>query len=62
MFGSGIWVVSYWGWLPSLGILPPPDRDRVDRQASMLVAHLVFGLALGSAVAGFGGVGVADDL
>jgi hypothetical protein len=60
-FGSGVWLVSYWGWLPSLGILPPPDRDRLDRQASMLVAHWVFGLALGSAVARLAPVGGGDD-
>lgn len=50
-FGSAVWLVSYWGWLPSLGILPPPDRDRPGRQASMLAAHWVFGAALGTAVA-----------
>jgi hypothetical protein len=51
LFASGVWLVSYWGWVPSLGILPPPDRDRLDRQASILVAHWVFGLTLGAAVA-----------
>jgi len=50
-FGSGVWLVSYWGWLPSLGILPPPDQDRPGRQLSMLAAHWVFGATLGLALA-----------
>jgi hypothetical protein len=50
-FGSMVWLVSYWGWMPSLGILPPPDRDRADRQVTMLAAHWVFGAVLGATVA-----------
>jgi hypothetical protein len=49
-FASGIWLVSYWGWVPALGILPPPDRDRPDRQLTMLVSHWVFGATLGIAI------------
>jgi hypothetical protein len=50
-FASTVWLVSYWGWMPSLGILPPPDRDRADRQATMLAAHWVFGAVLGATLA-----------
>ena len=47
-FGAGVWLVSYAGWVPALGILPPPHRDRADRQAFMLIAHLVYGSVLGA--------------
>jgi hypothetical protein len=55
VFATGVWLTSYWGWVPALGILPPPDRDRPDRQASMLVAHWVFGAVLGASVVLLGG-------
>jgi uncharacterized membrane protein YagU involved in acid resistance len=45
-YGAAIWGVSYMGWVPALGIMPPADRDRRDRQAVMLAAHLVYGTAL----------------
>jgi hypothetical protein len=47
-FGLGVWLVSYAGWVPALGILPPPHRDRPGRQVTMVVAHLVYGAALGA--------------
>jgi uncharacterized membrane protein YagU involved in acid resistance len=45
-YGAAIWGVSYMGWVPALGIMPPAERDRRDRQAVMLAAHLVYGTAL----------------
>jgi uncharacterized membrane protein YagU involved in acid resistance len=45
-YGVAIWGVSYMGWMPALGIMPPPERDRRDRQAVMLAAHLVYGTTL----------------
>lgn len=45
------WLVNYGGWIPVLGILPPPHRDRTDRQATMIVAHLVYGAVLGALAA-----------
>jgi uncharacterized membrane protein YagU involved in acid resistance len=45
-YGAAIWGVSYMGWVPALGIMPPADRDRRDRQAVMLAAHLIYGTAL----------------
>jgi hypothetical protein len=50
-YGSLIWAVSYAGWVPALGILPPPGRDRPGRPATMLVAHWVYGAVLGATVA-----------
>jgi len=47
-FGSGIWALSYGGWIPALGIMPPPSRDRPGRPPAMLAAHLVYGGVLGA--------------
>lgn len=49
-YGVAIWSVSYMGWVPALGIMPPAKRDRRDRQAVMLAAHLVYGAALAALV------------
>ena len=48
VFASGVWLVSYQGVVPALGIMAPASRDRHGRPQSMLVAHLVFGAALGA--------------
>jgi hypothetical protein len=45
-FGLALYAISYAGWIPALDILPPPHRDRRDRQVSMGVAHVVYGAAL----------------
>jgi hypothetical protein len=42
-----IWAGSYFGWIPALGILPPPDKDAPGRASTMFIAHLVYGLSLG---------------
>ena len=47
LFGLGIYGVSYKGWIPALGILPPPEDDRPGRPAVMIAAHIVYGLTLG---------------
>jgi hypothetical protein len=47
LFGLGVYGVSYKGWIPALGILPPPEEDRPGRSAVMIAAHVVYGLALG---------------
>src|SRR5690606_15393429 len=36
LYGTLIWFVSYKGWVPALGIMPPPERDRPYRPESML--------------------------
>ncbi|MCW2878727.1 MAG: hypothetical protein JWQ95_2827 [Sphaerisporangium sp.] len=46
VYGLAIWAVSYHGWVPALGILPPVHRDRPGRQAVMAVGHAVYGTAL----------------
>ncbi len=47
LYGLAIWAVSYRGWIPALGILPPPEHDRPGRPAVMVAAHVVYGLMLG---------------
>jgi hypothetical protein len=47
-WGLGLWALNYAGWIPALGILPPPDRDRPGRVRTMIAAHVVFGAALGA--------------
>jgi hypothetical protein len=47
-FGAAVWLVSYAGWVPALGLLPPPHEDRPGRQGWMLAAHLVYGAVLGA--------------
>lgn len=42
-----VWAVSYQGWVPALGILPPADEDRPARPTVMIGAHVVFGAVLG---------------
>lgn len=46
-FGTLVWAVSYAGWIPALGIMPPPSRDRPRRPEVMLAAHWVYGGLLG---------------
>ena len=49
-FGLAVWAVSYKGWIPALGILPAPEDDRPGRPIVMVLAHVVYGLALGRLV------------
>jgi hypothetical protein len=52
LYGLAVWTVSYAGWIPALGIMPPPHRDRHDRQTSMILAHLMYGAVLGTITGG----------
>jgi len=47
LYATGIWLVSYQGWVPALGIMPAASRDRHGRVATMVAAHWVYGAALG---------------
>jgi len=47
LFALGIYGVSYKGWIPALGFLPPPEDDRPGRPAVMIAALIVYGLTLG---------------
>ncbi len=46
LFGFGVWTANYAGWLPAVGLMPPPQRDRPLRPTTMILAHLVYGAAL----------------
>ena len=49
-FALAVWALSYKGWVPALGIMPPPEHDRPGRPESMVLAHVVYGAALGALV------------
>jgi len=51
VYGTFVWAVSYFGWVPALGIMPAPPDDRPGRPQSMLAAHWVYGATLGALVA-----------
>lgn len=46
-YGALAWLTNYKGWLPALGLMPAPERDRPDRPVVMILAHLVYGGTLG---------------
>ncbi len=49
VFGLGVWALGYAAVLPALGILAPPE-DTPKRAATMIPAHLVYGITLGPAL------------
>lgn len=50
--GMAVWTGSYLGWLPALGILPPATTHPWLRNLLMIVAHLVWGMTLGTLAGG----------
>ena len=51
LWGTAVWGVSYLGWVPALGIMPPATRDRPGRAMTMLSAHWLYGAVLGQLLA-----------
>jgi putative membrane protein len=45
--GVALWVGSYLGWLPAMGILSPATRHPWRRNLLMIVAHVIWGVTLG---------------
>jgi putative membrane protein len=45
--GLAVWVGSYLGWLPAMGILSPATRHPWRRNLLMILAHVVWGVTLG---------------
>jgi uncharacterized membrane protein YagU involved in acid resistance len=48
LFGLAVWLVSYRGWIPALGLMPPPEQDAQGRTVTTAAAHVVYGATLGS--------------
>lgn len=42
-FGLAVWAFGYAGWLPALGLYPPPTEDTPDRIATMIAHHVIYG-------------------
>ncbi len=43
LFGAGFWAMNYGVIAPAMGIMPPPDRDRLGRAPVMLAANILWG-------------------
>jgi hypothetical protein len=50
-FALTVWAVSYAGWIPALGLLPPPGRDNPRRAWTVWSGHVVYGAVLGATLA-----------
>jgi uncharacterized membrane protein YagU involved in acid resistance len=48
--GVALWVGSYLGWLPAMGILKPATRHPWRRNLLMILAHVVWGVTLGEGI------------
>ena len=48
IFGVAIWAIGYEFLVPALGVLPAAHRDRRDRRAALIEAHLIYGATLGA--------------
>jgi uncharacterized membrane protein YagU involved in acid resistance len=47
IFGAMVWLVSYLGLLPALGILEPATKHPPTRNLLMIIVHLIWGLMVG---------------
>jgi uncharacterized membrane protein YagU involved in acid resistance len=45
--GVALWLGSYLGWLPALGILTPATQHPWRRNLLMVLAHVIWGVTLG---------------
>jgi uncharacterized membrane protein YagU involved in acid resistance len=45
LYGSAVWLASYMGWIPAVGILKPATKHPARRNLLMLAVHLVWGAA-----------------
>jgi uncharacterized membrane protein YagU involved in acid resistance len=46
-YGLAVWVLSYFGWLPAVGITSPQFRHPLRRNATLVLSHLVWGVTTG---------------
>lgn len=45
-YGLALWGVGYAGWIPALGLLPPPERQGTGRNIEAISGHLAYGACL----------------
>lgn len=50
VYGGLVWLVSYMGWIPALGLMPAATRDEPRRPVVMVLAHGIYGAVLGALV------------
>jgi hypothetical protein len=50
MAGGAVWLTSYMGWIPALGMLEPATRHPARRSAAMIAAHMVWGWSAAAAI------------
>ena len=48
--GVGVWLGSYMGWIPAVGLLKPANDHPPRRNLLMLAAHIVWGVATAKAM------------
>jgi uncharacterized membrane protein YagU involved in acid resistance len=48
IYGLLVWAAYYLGILPATGLYRPPQAEPLRRHGMMIMAHVVWGLALGS--------------
>lgn len=48
--GAAVWLASYMGWIPAVGILKPADEHPPRRNLLMIGAHAVWGIATAAAM------------
>lgn len=53
LYGLLVWTISYVGWVPALRLMPHPANDQPGRVATMILAHVIYGGALGLLESGF---------
>lgn len=51
LFGAAVWTSSYFGWVPALGLMKDPTRDRPERTAVTFGANVLYGAVLAKLVA-----------
>ena len=47
LFGLGVWAASYLGWIPAIGLLGSATKRPRSRNALMIIAHMIWGVATG---------------
>ena len=48
LFALAVLLVSYQGWVPAAGILPPLSRQGPARRTELIASHAIYGAVLGA--------------